>query len=318
MRNIFFVSWHKLKFLALLLLLPLLSCSKNPAKSIFTDIHDYEFTLERVSFSQLFKNRDNLFDSWQAEPQDSEGVYLFPYEGELYYHPVNLCFKSLEAISDYTLTADQKYLSHAEKTMEALRRNSFRYKNMIYFPYQFDFTGGTQMTYTAPWFSGLAQGAALSAYCRLYHYTENPGYKAVADSILTTFTDFDGPYSAVLITAEDTLLKGPGYYWVDEYPHQTRRYVLNGSIIGSMGLYDHWWVFGDDLSAKLFSCEMSTIKDNVLLYRNPSELSAYCLLYRNKAAIYHRSHIQLLNLCALTTGDEFFAAISDLFYADSH
>ena len=65
---------------------------------------------------------------------------------------------------------------------------------------------------------------------------------------------------------------------LDEYPHQTRRYVLNGSIIGSMGLYDHWWVFGDDLSAKLFSCEMSTIKDNVLLYRNPSELSAYCLL----------------------------------------
>ena len=319
MCNIIFTWGHRLRYFVLLLLfLPLISCSKEPTKTLYSDLHDYSFTLEHVPYAQLFKNRERIFDTWNAEPQDADGVYLFPYAGGLYYHPVNLCFKSLEALSDYDHTAEPKYLSHAEKSMEALRRNAVRYKNMLYFPYQFDFSEGTQVTYTAPWFSGMAQGTALSAYCRLYHYTENPLYKAVADSILATFTDFDSPYSGVLISAEDTLLKGPRYYWVDEYPMHSRRYVLNGSIIGSMGLYDHWWVFGDDLSAKLFSCEMTSVKDNILLYRNPSERSAYCLLYRQKYVDYHIVHIQLLNLCTLLTGDEYFAAISDLFYADSH
>lgn len=319
MSNILSIWAYKLRyFVLLLLLLPLLSCSKEPTKVLYPDLHDYAFTLSHVPYAQLYKNREALYNSINAQPQDSSGVYLFPYNGEFYYHPVSLCYKSLDALSDYNNTADQKYLSHAENSMEALRCHAIRYQNKLYFPYMFDFSEGTDSTYIAPWFSGMAQGTALSAYSRLYHVTQKPLYKAVADSILATFTDFHSPYSGVLISSEGTLLKGPGYYWVDEYPMHTRRYVLNGSIIGSMGLYDHWWVFGDDLSKKLFSCEMSSVKDNILLYRNPSAASSYCLLHRQQYPYYHLLHIDLLKLCTLLTGDDMFAAIGDLFYADSH
>ena len=310
---------HKLRYLALLLLLlPLLSCSDEPTELLSPDLHDYAFTLRHVPYEQLYKNRETLYNSINAQPQDSSGVNLFAYNGGLYYHPVSLSYKSLDALSDYHNTADQKYLIHAEKSMEALRRHAIRYKNMLYFPYMFDFAEGTDIPYIAPWFSGMAQGTALSAYSRLYHITQKPLYKAVADSILATFTDFDGPYSGVLVSAENSLLKSAGYYWVDEYPMNERRYVLNGSIIGSMGLYDHWWVFGDELSEKLFSLEMTTIKDNAPLYRNPSRPSSYCLLYRHESVYYHLLHIDLLKLCTLLTGDDTFEAIGDLFYADSH
>lgn len=309
------LPWQ-LYLLMLLLFLPLISCSDEPTRSPVDGVKDYGFSLNHVPYSQLYKNRENLYNSYTATPQDSNGVYLFPYGGSFYYHPVGLSYRSLEALSDYNNTGDAKYLIHAEKSMEALRREAFRYKKMLYFPYKFDFAEGSAVTYVAPWFSGMAQGTALSAYSRLYHYTQNPLYKAVADSILATFTDFEGPYSGVLISPEDTLLKQAGYYWVDEYPDSQRRYVLNGSIIGAMGLYDHWWVFGDSHSAKLFSCEMTTVKDNVLLYRNGGQMSSYCLLYRNKYTTYHLVHMQILDLCTILTGDEFFAAISDLFYAD--
>lgn len=308
-----------LLLLALMALL-LLSCDGNPAQNQdgYGYLNDYGYPLVHVPYEKLFKNRERLFNTNNDTPQDEDGVLLFQYAGGLYYHPVNLSFKSLEALNDYYITNDQVYIQHAIKTMEALRREATRIGDKIYFSYKFNFSEGTMVYYTAPWYSGMAQGTALSAYCRLYHFTQEPLYKAVADSILNTMTDFSGSIKPVLISDQNSLLKSANYYWVDEYPHHIKRYVLNGGIIGAMGLYDHWWVFGDDHSRRWFSRMMTSVKDNVLLYRNPGGPSAYDLKYRAPNTTYHEVHQQLLRSCSAMTNDDFFAAIADLFYADYH
>jgi len=300
----------------LILMLAISSCDMVDLDQKTVLITDYGFDLNELDYSRLFKNRDRLYNSHQNAPADSEGVQLFLYEGQYYYHPVHLCYRSLEALNDYSKTNDNIYLRHAEKSMAALLRNADRYQDMIYFPYMFDFKVSEDLVYLAPWYSGMAQGLALAAYSRLYYFTGNEEYTAVADSILRTMTDYDSPYSCVKICTNHNLLGYGTYYWVDEYPDGPDRFVLNGSIIGAMGLYDHWWVYGDEKSRNLFSAELSTVKDHVLKYRNVGAISAYCLLFRNQLENYHLVHINLLNKCTEITEDSYFTQIANLFLED--
>jgi len=296
------------------------SCVKQPTE--LSDptplVNDHHFNLTLVPYAKLYKNQSWLYITNNMYPQDSNGVYLFLINGEYYYHPVAICHRSLEALNDYSLTHDQTYLDHAIISMETLRTKALRYEGMLYFPYLFDCPETPTLIYKAPWYSGMAQGMALSAYSRLYHFTQEPLYRAVADSILTTLTDFTSPYSVVHITDETSLLQGAGYYSIDEYPGLPRRYVLNGSIIGSMGLYDHWWVFRDTHSKELFSKALTSFKDRVILYRNPGEMSAYCLYFRVRNLHYHKLHQTLLRHCLDMTGDDYFGKIADRFYSDYH
>jgi hypothetical protein len=310
------------KLIAVICLISLLYSCERKQQSSYTDylkdVTDYAFELQRCSFDDLLKNGHSLYNSINNTPTDSNGVYLFEYQGEHYYHPVKLCYMSLEAMNDYDLTDDEIYLEHAITTMEALREHAVRHEDKLYFPYQFAFDDGGSHIYTPPWFSGMAQGTALSAYSRIYHFTQDEHFTAVADSILRTFIDFESEYSGVEVCEPDTLFGAGDYYWVDEYPQGPKRFVLNGSIIGAMGLYDHWWVWGDDLSRQLFSYELSTVKDKVSLYRVPKEMSLYDLYYRNQFENYHLVHRQLLHKCTLVTGDPYFSMMADLMYEDYH
>ncbi len=313
--------YNRFVFIVLFVFILLQGCRDGAKQSTFIEpqlVKDYNFNLIHQSYDKLHKNRSSLYNSYASPPLDENGVNLLSYNGAEHYHPVYLCHRSLEALSDYYLSMNNFYLQHAIKCMEALRSRAVRKDDMIYFPYDFDYNESNVIFYTAPWFSGMAQGMALSAYSRLYHFTDEPLYAAVADSILRTMSDFDGEYETVLITDEYSPFVDGRYYWVDEYPHFIKRYVLNGSIIGAMGLYDHWWVFGDDSSKSLFSKELTTIKDNVLLYRNPGGISFYDLYTRYPHPNYHQVHQDLLNSLTELTGDMFFSAISELFYIDHH
>lgn len=307
--------------LAVSLLFVLGSCDRyelSSSEGLFPNVVDYDFDLWRCSFDDFLKNGHSLYNSYTNTPTDSNGVYLFPYQGEYFYHPVKLCYLSLEAMNDYSITEDEMYLEYAKKTMATLRAEAIRHEDMLYFPYHFNFDDGGSHIYTAPWFSGMSQGTALSAYCRLFYFTQDEHYKAVADSVLRTFTDFESEYSGVMLYEGGDVFGAGDYYWVDEYPQGPKRYVLNGSIIGAMGIYEHWWIWGDELSRQLFSYEMSTVKDKVGLYRVPGDLSLYDLHYLNQFENYHLVHRQLLEKCTLLTQDPFFGEMADIFYEDYH
>jgi len=308
----------KVLLIALALIFVLLSsCAKRSTEPDTDQVKDYAYQLVKVDYIHLYQNQTSIYNLMNDQFEDADGVPLFPYNGMFYYHPVMIGHRCLWALSDYNMSRDELYLDYVKAGTEALLERAHREENAIYFPYEFDFNPwATTITYTAPWYSGMAQGVLLSVFSRLYYLTEDPYYMAIADSVFNSFKRFDSPKSTVYISNNESLGVGDNYYWVEEYPHEIRRFVLNGSISGSFGLYDYWWVFGDEGSKVLFSRKMTSIKDHVMLYRNPGNISFYCLKFRDLSAFYHALHQRLLNYCYLYTGDSYFSTMSYVLYSD--
>lgn len=68
------------------------------------------------------------------------------------------------------------------------------------------------MTLTAPWYSGMAQGQALSLVSRLWSVTGDTRWRDAATSIVATYRadgPGDGPWFAHVIA---------GDLWFEEYP----------------------------------------------------------------------------------------------------
>lgn len=297
----------------------LISCQKTTKPVEMDKLTDHGFSLIHVNYEQLYQNRASLYNTMNFEPRDENGVSLFAWEGQYYYHPVLIGQRCQQALSDYHNTQDERYLDYVHACVTALDERATRLEDKILFVYGFDFPSGhPNLTYLAPWYSGMAQGVMLSVFSRMYYITQEARYRELADSTLASLADLNSAKPCVYVSESDTLGVAPGYYWVDEYPDPAQRYVLNGSIIGSFGLYDHWWVFGDKLSKKLFSMQLSSIYDNVLLFRNPGDISSYCLRFRYRDSFYHALHQKLLNQYYLYTDNYRFQAVSNLFYADYH
>lgn len=310
---------RKYQFLLLAALLLLFSCEKTTKVDEYAQLIDHQYTLIKVNYEQLYQNRSSLYNTMNINPRDENGVPLFVWEGEHYYHPVLIGQRCQQALSDYHNTHSESYLDFVRSSVSALSAHATRIEDKTLFPYGFDFSPGhTDHTYLAPWYSGMAQGVLLSLFSRMYYVTNEARYKELADSTFASLADIQSPFACVYVSDSDTLGVAPGYYWVDEYPNPEQRYVLNGSIIGSYGLYDYWWVFGDRRAHKLFSMQLSSIRDNILLFRNPGEVSSYCLRFKFQDPYYHDLHQKLLNQYYLYTQDYHFQAVSNLFYADHH
>lgn len=314
--NLFYLK--SIKNILIIFFLLIISCSNTTKNKDQIIIKNYNYGLIKLPYSELLNvNPNYLYNSLNYTPCDSNNVALFFSNGIYYYSPVLVAQKAYESLSNYYKTNDQKYLTHTITCVETLRSKAIRYNGGINFPNYFEYTCN-DISYPTPWFSGMSQGMLLSIYSRLYYLTNNTCFKSVADSILTTMEDFKSINSTVMISNKETLIQltDEGYYWVDEYPNEKRRFVLNGSMIGALGLYDHWWVFGDEKSKRLFSQELTSIKDNILLYRNPGKLSSYDLRYKWSSESYHTLHISLLNMFYKTSGDFYFREVRDLFFAD--
>jgi len=231
-----------------------------------------------------------------------------------------VALNSLETLKKYTDTNDSQYLSAAIINAETLRSNAIRIDSLLYFPFYFPFRlfKSDMYRFYPPWTSGLSQGLMLSAYSRLYYFTKNKDYLCVADSIFATFSDFRTKFSPVFISRNDNINHGPLYYWVDIYPHARRTYVLNGSMIGSLGMYDYWWVTKSALAKTLLSRELTTIKANLPKYRFPSSFMFYDLAYRHTNDFYHKWVLLALKQFYMISGDQFFKEWYDILFGDYH
>lgn len=305
-------------FTLVILILTTISCSQNTETNKIEDnIVDYHFKLNKVDYSQLYFNRYEIYNVHDDGNLDENGVALFLYNNQLYYHPVYIGQRCQMILSDYYNTGNEMYLNIAIKSAEALLKKAVRINNSIYFPYEYDFIAPVH--YVAPWYSGMAQGVVLSLLSRLYYFTNDEYYHSKADSVFNSLKIQNNqiPVSFV-IKNSDYFKNDKVYFWIDEYPYEPERYVLNGSLAGAFGLYDYWWATGNEQAKDLFSKEMSTIKDNILFYRSPKSVSYYDLYFKEKKADYHGLHIYQLMQCFLYTNDSYFASVSNLFYQDYH
>ena len=247
---------------------------------------------------------------------DNEGIVLFKYNGDTFYHPVKLSQYILNFLASYKLTGNEEYLIRCDLYFDKMLELANFYNGMPFFPYTFDFElhSINDQVMRADWYSGMAQGLILSAFVRMYEITKDEFYKKWADkvflSISTVRTDDYGKYWVTVVN-EDR------YLWIEEYPMNEFNYTLNGFIFAIYGLYDFYRINQDNILAKqILYAALTTVYDNILNFRNPGGPSSYCLKHAIPSKSYHRIHIDQLMMLYAMTSEEFFKEVADLFISD--
>lgn len=155
------------------------------------------------------------------------------------YHPVNIFQYALVNFDDFIETGDSNRLRVFVNQVENYLLNPDRFTmfndSMIGYPYQFSYGG-----LSAPWYSGMAQGYAISVLVR-YHscYPSQSVLKTI--QYVTRFMLLEESEGGCFsITPE-------GFPWIEEYPNSSKSpEVLNGFLISVIGLLEYCELFGTD------------------------------------------------------------------------
>lgn len=274
--------------------------------------------IEPEPYARVAGNVIDLNDS--ERPVDDRGVLITDWPGMgPVYHPVALAQYGLYTFESFRFTDDPDYLDRAIANAEALLSGAERRDDELWFAYGFDYAmqGDPEMTLHAPWYSGMAQGQALSLFARLYEETGDDRWRDAAEGTFATFlaelTD-GGP--SFRHTTDDGL-------WFEEYagdgvpPTQ----VVNGHIYALFGLYD-WAVRGGAAeAAELFDLGAQTVEMAFGDFRVPDGISYYCASDYCRSTgwqppSYHRGVAAQFESLALMTGDGAFLEFADTFDAD--
>lgn len=245
-------------------------------------------------------------------PVDQDGIILYNKE---YYHPVQIVQEGLYFVDSFKKTNNQEYLARAETYADKLVEKSQEIDGSLYFPYEFNFElhGKKDDVMIAPWYSGMAQGEALSLFVRLYQETNKKEYLEAAKKTFKSFSRFgkdNNPWTVFVDSA--------GYYWIEEYPEGNPDHTLNGFIFGLYGVYDYYQLTKDHQAKETFEASLTTLKHYLPEFRKVGGISYYCLKHQKQDQKYHNTHIEQLNMLYKMTGDEYFKTMADNFYNDYH
>ncbi|MCH7878477.1 MAG: hypothetical protein IH914_04075 [candidate division Zixibacteria bacterium] len=244
---------------------------------------------------------------------DQRGIQVFYYRGKgPYYHPVSMLNRLNRLLQGYVITSNPNFLAVAVATYDKLMDEAIYTDLQIWLPYRFDFYITNEDTVFAPFYSGMSQGLALSVTCYLFEITGDSSYLPIAEKLFRTLLlpkDKSMPWVVRLDTA--------GYYWIEEYPLPIHDRTLNGSIIGTFGLYDYWKLTGSDAALKMLRGAVATYAEYGRLYRRPGETSYYSLGYKKIANMaYHHLHISLFDYLSRISENPYFGAFADTLKMD--
>lgn len=249
-------------------------------------------------------------------PHDDEGIVVFIYEGEPYYHPLTIAQRMFHFLDSYVQTQNPVYLERTEQFALKLIELAEEHRGGYFYPIPFDFPlhGNKEEVMVAPWYSGIAHGRILSIFSRLYTVSGKPEYlEAARKTYYSLIPAENDPFPWVAIFDDST-----NYYWVEEYPWKPITKVLNGFVVAIFGLYDYYLVTEDEVCKKYLQAALTTLKDHIEQYRVPGGVSYYCLLHKVQSIEYHLMHIDFLNLVYRITSDNYFKVMADSFYQDYH
>ena len=221
-------------------------------------------------------------------------------------HPVAYAQYGISALMAYQENGDQVWLDRALRHAERLSQIRTERAGAWWFPYTFPWTY-YERTMLTPWWSGMAQGQALSLFVRLYEQTGDERWRTAADGTWASFLQHrDGalPWQTMV---ED------GFLFFEEYAgNQPPLLVFNGHVFALFGLYDYWRLTRDETTRLYMDGAATTAIHIMPRIRVPGGVSYYCVqdpycqspLWQNTA--YHVIHSwQLDTLARLTTDDRF-------------
>jgi hypothetical protein len=246
-------------------------------------------------------------------PVDAAGVPLFVMDGHRSYHPVVLDTRALQLLDAYRRSHDKRYLAAARAVADRLVRISRLVGGARYLPYRFDFAlhGRADDVLRAPWYSGMAEGMALSVFTRLHAIEGRAEDLAIAATFEAALRPHGrkGPWVSYVDAA--------GYLWIEEYPGRHPDHTLNGFNFALFGLYDYAIETGDPDATRLFIGGLTTVLHYLPQFRNPGGLSNYCLRHLVVSAKYHGIHVAQLKALARMTGSPVLARYARLFARDA-
>ncbi|MFH8804043.1 D-glucuronyl C5-epimerase family protein [Streptomyces sp. NPDC017936] len=263
----------------------------------------------------------NVSPSTGSYHLNSAGEYLYYPDGGTvgYDHPVGQIQFGLGCIASYRTETDPArkalFLARAKAQAERLIAKHVEARGAWWFGYGFDFTHAVHsgIDYTAPWYSGMAQGEAISLFVQLAALDavsdeDRARYMEAADGALASLQVDESGYPWVVNTDR------AGYGWIQEYPGaapDSGDYTYNGMIYAMFGLWDYYAATGSQTAADLYDAFATTIATFFSLLRNAKWCSFYCQTHRIEAYTYHQHHIELFRQLNWQTGSPDFADYVD-------
>jgi hypothetical protein len=256
---------------------------------------------------------------------DTNGVRMFKHvDGKTYDHPVGQIQYALYNIAAYRKTLDKFYLNRAIANAERLLDNKHELRGGWWYPYPFDWalspTNHPGVAYQAPWYSGMAQGEALSLFSQLsilggVNTADRARYRHAATMTFETFkvTNTARPWHVNADSAQQL--------WIQEYPAGPggkSDYTYNGMMFAMLGLWDYHLITRDPLAAKLWDGTLTTISRRFTQLRNVGTHSDYCRTHAPAPhKTYHRVHIELLTQLTWLSGNSRFGSYAALLRQDA-
>lgn len=252
--------------------------------------------------------------------RDATGVPMFKIGTRLYDHPVRQGQDGIMALESYRVNKDPRQLAQARLDAQRLLNRRVQRTPAYFFPYPFSFAlhGNTADTIRAPWYSGMAQGLALSLFSRLSDVTKEPVWRVAADA---TFNSLLMP-----VSRQNTALPfvswvdSSRHLWIDEYaqaPLTKADRTFNGHVFAVFGVWDYFVISQDPRATQIFAGALANLRYRVNRgWQTASWISRYCMTHGVPDAKYHQIHTgQLLSLHAIT-GSSFWSVWSDRFRDD--
>jgi hypothetical protein len=252
-------------------------------------------------------------------PRDADGVRMHEVGGQLYDHPNFQAGYGIANLESYRLTGDEFYLDRALVQARHLVGHRVESRGAWFYAYTFDFRvhGNPRETMRAPWYSGLAQGKALSFFSRLAEVTDDDRWREAADR---TFASFLLPPSrtdpwVARVDRYDLL-------WLVEYPHQAdpekSDHVFNGHMSAIVGLWDYYRVSKEPVALEMYDGSITTMRRYLPIIRVPDAPSLYCVPHATPASgSYHTLHISQFVFLWLMTGEAEFVRTADTLRDDA-
>ncbi|MFI6639380.1 D-glucuronyl C5-epimerase family protein [Streptomyces sp. NPDC050504] len=263
--------------------------------------------------------RDRLAPYVDKAAHDAQGVRMYKLDGKLYEHPVGQAQFGLENLATYRVGGDAFYLQRAKAQADRLVAKRIEKDGAWYFPYPFNWKSPSHgLNYKAPWYSGMAQGEALSLFSQLALLDVLPEAERAAWKLAA-----DGTFASLLrvATVKPWVINkdAAGFLWIQEYPQEPvpkSDYTFNGYMFAALGLWDYHRLTANKLAEQLFDGALTTLNQYFSGLRNKNWYSFYCQVHRAPTDHYHVIHIDLLRQLHWLSGNIRFAYLSEVLMDD--
>jgi hypothetical protein len=248
------------------------------------------------------------FNNWMpngALLKDKDGVVLVKYASGLQYNPVTIAQAAIRYYDRWLIDATDD-LKAADRTAMLAQINWLVTKQTSDGRWYYYFHWGSQRI---PWWSGMAEGVAISALLRAYSMTGDASYLPVIARARATFERSE-PRGGV----QTVLTYKRSYVIYQEYLGGSSQNVLNGWMFALVGLYEDAVYLGDPMAAfDVMAADRGIAAVRGLLPLYDSGGWSYYNL--NSATVrgawaswtYHNTHIAQLRFLASVTGDHTLA-----------